>query len=74
MNAAAMIQLEQQGLSAVGTHQIATGQTVTDPQDRGLVAEMLAEYAEVKYYTITLRNARVVDASPYMPNRRAQLA
>ena len=26
-----------------------------------------ASRAEVKYYTITMKNARVVDASPYMP-------
>jgi hypothetical protein len=43
LDAAAMIQLEQLGFSAVGIHQIATGQIVTDPQDRGLVAEMLHE-------------------------------
>jgi len=43
LDAAAMIQLKQLGFSAAGTHQIATGQIVTDPQDRGLVAEMLHE-------------------------------
>ena len=60
LDPAAMIRLKQLGLSAVGIHQIAHSHVISDPHDRGLVAEILKE--EVKYYTITLTQARVVDA------------
>ena len=60
VNAGALFGLQKLGFSGLGVFQIANAQVVTDPQDRDLVAAVLTEYAksEVKYYTITLTNAR----------------
>ena len=43
VNGGGMIQLQQLGFSALGVHQIRHQQVITDPQDRGLVAEILME-------------------------------
>jgi len=64
VNGGAMLGLAQLGFSALGARQIEQGQAITDPRDRSLVAEILGEgdsasRTEVKYYTVTLTNARV---------------
>ena len=41
VNVWAMNGLAQLGFSAAGVHQIATGQIITDPEDRKLAAEIL---------------------------------
>jgi len=60
VNVGALFGLQKLGFSGLGVFQISNAQMVTDPQDRDLLAAVLTEYtkSEVKYYTITLTNAR----------------
>jgi len=69
VNVWAMDGLAQLGFSAVGVHQIATGQVVTDPADRALTAGILGDAQahpssgrEQEYYTVTLTNGNVLPA------------
>jgi hypothetical protein len=43
VNAGALDRLKQLGFSGLGAYQIATGQIITDPHDRQVVAELLCD-------------------------------
>ena len=69
VNVCVMNGLEKLGFSALGTHQVATGQIVTDPADRALTAAILGEVhvhhspgREEVYFTITLTRANAMSS------------
>ena len=58
VNVSTMRWLTQRGFSPLGAHQITRGLTVTNPADRVLVAETMAEQSE-HYFTVTIMEGRV---------------
>jgi hypothetical protein len=60
VNVATTRWLAQRGISPLGVHQITHGLVVTNPTDRALVAETMAEQSE-QYFTITIGEGRIAN-------------